>query len=295
MKKVKLFGLLLITLVFNACEFNKSVNKDLTTGAYSRGDGIGCDEIKIQINGKIENRNKFIYGEKLNIIFNNISGLTKENGNVFPGLSMFIIKNKIDTVLQHQDLLSKMENGIDLSPLQLQANFITALTNKNNEKYQVYIKIWDKKGKGTFQYELPFSVKKSELLKINASNIDYTNIYLWDKTQKMVVINKEVSVKSTLMLILEGLNGLEIVDNKVYPSLSINITDQKGNQILSNPNILEQYKNEGVNYRAFKNGQIPVTITFTSGQINNPCQIKASLTDLNSERRIDITGELEIK
>ena len=295
MKKVKLISLIFITAVFTSCEFNQSVNKDLTTGAYSRGDGIGCDNVKIQINGDVDNRNEFIYGEKVNFIFNDIKGLKKENGIVFPGLSMFIVKNENDTVLQHQDLFANLENGTDLSPLQLQANFTSALPNKNNEKYKIFINIWDKKGKGTFQYELPFSVKKNELLSIAASNLDYTKIYLWDETRKTVVVKKEVSVQSTLILILEALDGLEVMDNKVFPSFSIDITDNNGNQILSNSNILEQYRETGVDYDAFKNGQLPVTITFSSGQINNPCRLKASLKDLNSERNIVITSELEIK
>ena len=295
MKKVKLISLILISVILGSCEFNQSVYKDLTTGAYSRGDGIGCDDVKIQINRNVDNRNEFIYGEKINFIFNDITGLKREKGKVFPGLSLFVVKNEKDTVLQHQDLFGDMENGTDLSPLQLQANFTSVLPYENKEKYKVFINIWDKKGKGTFQYELPFSVKKNELLNIEASNIDFTSIYLWDETKKSVVVNKEVSVQNTLILILEGLDGLELVDNKVFPSFAINITDNNGNQILSNSNILEQYRETGVDYNTFKNGQLPVTITFSSGQINNPCKLKASLTDFNSERNIVITSELKIK
>jgi hypothetical protein len=295
MKKIKLLGLLIVSLAFNACEFNQSVNKDLITGAYSRGDGLGCDDIKIEINGEVVNRNSFVHGEKVNLIFNNISGLERESGRVFPGLSMFVVKNKKDTVLQHQDLFADMGSGTDLSPLKLVAHFTSALPYENNEKYQVLIKIWDKKGKGTFEYDLPFTVKKNDFLKIETSNIDYTNIYLWDETQKLVVVNKEVNVQNTLILILEGLDGLEVLENKVFPSLSIDITDNNGSQILSNPNILQEYRNEGVDYSEFKNGQLPVTISFSNGQINNPCELKVSLIDLKSERRIDITSELEIK
>lgn len=294
MKNIALIGLLFISAIFSGCEFNQSTNKDLTTGAYSRGDGIGCDDVKIQINGVDDNRNEFIYGEKVNFMLNDISGLKRENGIVFPGLSMFIVKNENDTVLQHQDLLANMENGTDLSPLQLQANFTCALPYENNEKYKVFINIWDKKGKGTFKYELPFTVNKNELLKIDASNINYSNIYLWDETTKLVVVSKEVSVQSTLILVLEGLDGLEVLDNNVFPSFSIAITDSNGNHILSNSDILEPYRETGINYSTFKNGQLPVTITFSSGKINNPCKLKASLKDLNSERNLVITSELEI-
>ena len=295
MKKKDLLTLLLLTLAFAGCQFNQSVNKDLATGAYSRGDGISSDDVKMEINGEADSRNEFVYGEKVKFIFNDITGLNKEDGKVFPGLSMFIIKNETDTILEHQDLLADMNEGTDLTPLQLQANFIAALPFQNNEAYKVYVNIWDKKGEGTYHYELPFSVKPYDFLAINAAGISYTNIYLWDETKQMVVFKKEISADNTFILILEGLDGLEVTDGKVYPAFSIDITDAQGNQILSDPNILEQYRSEGVDHTAFKEGQLPVTITFSPGEIFNPCQLKASLTDLNSDRSIDISCTLEIK
>ena len=53
------------------CQFNQSVDKDLKNGAYSRCDGIVCNDVVLQINEKNENRTKFIYGEKVNILFEN--------------------------------------------------------------------------------------------------------------------------------------------------------------------------------------------------------------------------------
>lgn len=295
MKRIKLLYLLVLTLAFSACEFHQSVNKDLTTGAYSRGNGIGCDEVKIQVHGKFENRNKFIYGEKVNLFFNNVSGLIKKNGKVYPGLSLFIVNNKKDTVMKHSDLFAEMKKGTGLSPLQLNAHFVSTLPCENNEKYKIFIKIWDKKGDGTFHYELPFSVEPNELLTIRSQNMDYSNIYLWDETEKLVVVNKKVSPENEFILIMDGLNGLEVIDNKVYPSFSIEIIDKKGNRILSNANILDKYKEDGLDSDTFINGQLPVIITFSPGQIYNPCKLKASLIDLNSDRRIEIEGELIVK
>ena len=165
----------------------------------------------------------------------------------------------------------------------------------DDEKYKAYIKIWNNKGDGSFTYELPFNVDENKLLQINSSDLKYSNIYLWDETEKQVVVDKSVSVENNLILILEGLDGMEIVDNKVYPAFSIDITDSRGNHILSNPNIFNEFQNSGIDSEAFRNRQLPVAITFSSGQINNPCKLKASLTDKNSNKRIDISAELEIK
>ena len=292
---IKIFGIALLTTVLAACNFNQSVNKDLTTGAYSRGDGIGCGSIEMQVNGNQETRNVFIYGEKVFFTFNDVSGLTKKGGKAFPGMSLLIIKNGKDTVVSHADLLADVKQGTDLVPLQLQASFIANLPFDNQDKYKVHIRIWDKKGKGTFSYEMPFTIQENKVLQIKSRDVSYNRIYLWNESLKQVVTHKKLNAKNTYILILEGLSGMEEVDGKVYPAFSIDIADRKGNRILSNPNVLEPYATTGVPTENLAEGQLPVIVTFTPGQIHNPCTLRAALTDQKSNKRIDIQAELEIE
>ena len=48
----------IISLVFivmlTSCEFRQSVNKDLVTGANSRGNGLSCEEVLIEIDKTVE-------------------------------------------------------------------------------------------------------------------------------------------------------------------------------------------------------------------------------------------------
>jgi hypothetical protein len=295
MKKFNLLSLLLLTLVLGACQFNQSVIKDLTSGAFTRGDGIGSHDVIIEINGEVENRTNFINGEKVRLVFNKITGLKRVKGNVFPGMSLIILKNNKDTMTYNEDLFADMVDGIDLETLQFYATFVATLPYKNHEKYKVFVKIWDKKGTGTFQYELPFTMAPNKFLKIKSKNITYTDIYLWNQSKKMVVVNEHVGINDTLILILEGLEGLESVNDKVYPALSIDITSKNGHKVLTSPNVFEQYRNDGVDRLAVKNEQLLVTITIAPGAFNNPNKFRAALTDLKSNKRIDISAELEIK
>jgi hypothetical protein len=291
----KTVGIVLLTGVLAACNFNQSVNKDLTTDAYSRGNGIGCSSVDMQINGAKEKRNVFIYGEKVFFTFNDVTGLTKKGGKFFPGLSLVIIKNGKDTVVAHADLLAELKQGTDLQPLQLQANFLSNLPFENQEKYKVCLKIWDKKGKGTFTYEMPFTVQENKLLQIKSMGLDYKEIYLWNESLKQVVTDKNLNTKNAYILILQGLSGMNDADGNVYPVFSIELTDRKGNKILSNPNVLEQYATSGVLSESVANGQLATIITFTPGQINNPCILRASITDKKSNKRIDIRSEVSIR
>lgn len=293
MQNTKSIILLIIIATFSSCQFNQSVNKDLTTGAYSRGDGIGIDDIIIEINGEVDNRNEFVFGEKVNLVFNNVSGLTHSDGKTFPELSIHIVKNGKDTVLTNPNLLESLNNGTDLSPLQLQANFRTALPSQNNEKYKVFIEITDKKGDGKFNYELPFTIKENNLLDIKSNGIEYSTIYLWNETLKQPAFDNNVSSEHLFILILNDIQGLELTDEKVFPIFSLDLTDNDGNEILSNPNLLSVYEQEGINPKDLKS-QLTAQLTFTEGKINNPCRLNAKLKDKNSSKEISISTELNI-
>ena len=293
MRKTRILSLLIAIITFSSCQFNQSVNTDLTTGAYSRGDGIGIDDIIIEINGEADNRNEFVFGEKVNLVFNNVSGLNNSDGKTFPELSMHIVKNEKDTVLSNPNLLKSLNNGTDLSPLQLQANFRTALPNQNNEKYKVFIEITDKKGDGKFNYELPFTIKENDLLDIKSNGIEYSTIYLWNETLKQPVFDNNVSSEHLFILILNDIQGLELTDEKVFPVFSLNLTDNDGNIILSNPNLLSAYGETGVNPKDLKS-QVTAKLTFTKGKINNPCRLNAKLKDKNSSKEINISTELNV-
>lgn len=293
MRKTRILSLLIAIITFSSCQFNQSVNTDLTTGAYSRGDGIGIDDIIIEINGEADNRNEFVFGEKVNLVFNNVSGLNNSDGKTFPELSMHIVKNEKDTVLSNPNLLKSLNNGTDLSPIQLQANFRTALPNQNNEKYKVFIEITDKKGDGKFNYELPFTIKENDLLDIKSNGIEYSTIYLWNETLKQPVFDNNVSSEHLFILILNDIQGLELTDEKVFPVFSLNLTDNDGNIILSNPNLLSAYEETGVNPKDLKS-QVTAKLTFTKGKINNPCRLNAKLKDKNSSKEINISTELNV-
>lgn len=293
MHEIRIFILLIVIAAFSSCQFNQSVNKDLTTGAYAVGDGLGVEDIAIEIDGEIENRNEFVFGERVNLIFNNISGLTDIDGKTFPGLSMSIVKNGKDTVLYSPNILEHLNNGTDLSPLQLQANFATALANENNEKYTVFIEIWDRKGDGKLNYELPFTVKANDLLDIKNNGIEYSSIYLWDEILKQPVFDQNVSSENQYILIVNDLQGLELIDEKVFPIFSLAVTDNNGNKLLYNPNLLSAYEELGVDPENLKS-QLSAKLTFTQGKIFNPCRLVAKLKDKNSPKEITISAELTI-
>lgn len=291
MKKNRILSILSIILVYTSCQFNQNVHTDLITGAYSRGDGIGSDNVTININGKVEKRNEFIFGEKINFIFNNIIGLTNIENKTYPGLSMHIVKNEKDTVLSYSNLLKNLDDGTNLSPLQLQAKLDATLPYKNNEKYKVYITIWDKKGDGKFMYDLPFTIKENDLFTIKNNGIKYSNIYLWNETLKQAVFDRNVSSEHTFIVILDNIEGLELYNKKVFPIFSIDLVDSNENKIISIPNLLHDFETEGINPLDLKS-QLVAKITLPKSEVQNPCKLIVNLKDKLSSKGINISTDL---
>ncbi len=295
MKVKLLLAILLGGLILMRCQFNQSVEKDWITGAYSRGNGLGCDAITLQVNGEAVTKPQLAYGEKLEFIFNNIKGFKKEDGKVFPGLSLHLVKNEKDTILHYPDLLASVTEGTDLSPLELRAKIFAKLPYHNHESYKAYLKIWDKKGSGTFCYELPFSVRQNELFNVNVSaDLGYSNIYLWNKEAEQAVSNGKVNATQAYSFVLEGVKGMTVIEEMAFPALAMEITDAKGNKMMSVDNVLKAYAESGVPHSNVED-ELPISINFTAGEIHNPCQFTARLTDLKSDKYVEADAALIIK
>ncbi len=294
MKTTYTFGIFLFALLLGACNGQQSVKTDLMTGAYSRGNGLGCKDINVKINDKKVSRNTFSYGEKVVFDFNDMVGFKKIGKKAFPGLKLFVVKNGKDTVMTTKDLLDDLVDGTELNPLLVTSHLVAALPYKNNEKYKLHISIWDKKGDGTFIYELPFTVVQNPNLVVKAHGVKFNTTYLWNQTLGQTVADNKISQDEQLILITDGVKGLTIEDGKVFPILSVELIDKNGVKVINDANLLPQYETEGFDAEEFTAGQVPVTITFDENKIANPYTLRVGLKDKKSNRDLKIETKLTL-
>ncbi|WP_034057586.1 hypothetical protein [Lacinutrix jangbogonensis] len=106
-------------------------------------------------------------------------------------------------------------------------------------------------------------------------------------------MKKDVNSENLFLLILNDIEGLEIINKKVFPSLSIELIDNDEDIILMNPNMMSNVEDIGMNPKDLKN-QLVVSINFPKGKVNNPCRLIVNLSDENSSKEINITTNLEI-
>jgi len=277
----------LCTLLWlSACQTDSNLNMQTTEN------GIQAESIVLNINGKEEQRNVFTYGELITVNFNNVTGLTRENGIAYPNCSIFVLNEQQDTIDTGQNVFG--EEGLDDVPLTLPVKLQAGLAQSYNTQYNLKIHIWDTKGEGSLNFEMPFTIVENERFSINTNSIEYDAIYLLDKITNTVIIDNKVNKKDGVVILYEGIKGLKIDEiNYVYPGLSIKMTDNAGKVILEDENMLDTYKVLG-----FKSAEIeyrlPVTIAFKDVPIENPVKLSATLFDLNSNHKLVLETDLEV-
>lgn len=289
--KIAIF-ILFMTLV--SCRFSKSVKLDLISGLGTSGNLISCEDVYLTVDNQKIERNTFTYGEKFFLNFNNIEGFKKENNKVFPGMSIAVLTKSGDTLLQAKDLYSSYIGGISLSPLVLQANITVASPIRSTGDYTLYVKIWDKKDKGTFTAQLGFKVTPNGKIIVEPSNVSFDEIYLFSKERNKVITDNKVKVNESAYLLFEGLTGLKVENNKVYPGLSIKGSDDSGAEILNYVDLFAEYSDSGINVNDFVN-QVSSDFIFSTSRLKNPVHCVVSIWDKKSDATIKASFDLNVE
>ena len=291
--KSKITYALMVSLALISCDFRKSVSKDLIIGLITKGNGLSCEEVYLSIDEEKTDRTTFIYGEIFYLNFSNMEGFSKVDKNVFPGMVMWVTDEAGDTIFQTEDMYANYLNGMNISPLLLRANLTVGTPMHSNHKYTVFLKIWDKKDKGTFTAELPFNIIENEKISIEKNNISYNEIYLYSVDRDKAITDGMVSFNETAYLIIEGLSGFTEDNGNVFPGLKFLATDNSKNIIMDYADLFESYTT-GISSGDFKT-QFYVTIKFTQGEIDNPIHCETLLSDKKSNSNLKVTTDLIVQ
>jgi hypothetical protein len=253
-------------------------------------DGLRCSDVYLEINANKADRNTFEYAEEVYFYFNNVKGFKKENDKVYPGLSFELTEvNSGEVVLSYSDLFEE-NNGFEENSILLYTNIILAIPYKNGEKYRVNANMWDKKGDGKLDFEMPFMVVENESFEVQTTDVSYSAMYLWNGEENKLGLNDELDKDDKTTLFFEGVKGFKEINGLIYSSLSLSIKDSKGGVVVSKENLLSAYKESGIDAEEFN--QIFIDLEFFEKKYSNPLQLKAILSDLNSDSELILETEL---
>ena len=289
--KTKTFAIAILLFTFYSCDFRKSVNKDLVTGLVTKGDGLSSEEVYLTSGEEKINRNTFTYGEKIYLNFENVEGLKKVDEAVFPGLQLLVLGQAGDTVMKYDDLYADYHDGIKISPLLLKTYLTVADPIHSNNRYTVFVKIWDKKGKGTFTAEMDFSVIANKDIQVENNNVSFDEIYLFSKERDITITDNRAKYNENIYMIFEGLEGFREEAGNVLIGLAMKITDSEGNLILNEDDLIGD---SGIESSEVKS-RISPSFIFTGSDIRNPVTCEITIWDKKSTGRIKASVKLNVE
>ena len=292
MKTIPAFFIFLA--IITGCKFSKSVKKDLVSGLTTMGSKLECEEVYLTVDDKRTNRNSFIYGETFYLIFSNVTGLTSEGGNVFPGMKMIVLDKNGDTLMNTSNLIEKYSDGINYSPLLLSADLTVAAPLQSGGEFKMKVLIWDKKGDGKLNSEFDFDVKANELINVDASNVSYEEAYIFSQGSDKVITDNKIRYNDNIYIIIEGLKGFNEENGMVFPGLSIIGTDSQGNVILSKDDLLSDYTESGIAASDLSE-RVSANFRITGSDFNNPLHCDLKVWDKKGSAYIRTTMDLNIE
>ncbi|MEN8928087.1 MAG: hypothetical protein ABF242_09580 [Flavobacteriales bacterium] len=282
---------LLIPIFIFSCEFNIPKKKDFLPETDYIEAGLAADNVWMIVNGEKENRNEIVFGERVEVIFNAVSGFQREEGIAYPGLKMVIVSaSESDTLFFSENVLADQMQGLEDDPLKLEAFFVNILPVGN---YKAYIKAFDIRSSAYLTYDMPFEVIKNDRISVVEFGLKRKNVYLWDETKGEIIADNIVTVDNKTSLVLEGLEGFKDFDSIVFPKFSVKLTDNKDNIIINEENILSQYEETGASIVAVTQ-QVSTFLNFERGELNNPYKLEATILDSKSGKKIDVVTFLNL-
>jgi hypothetical protein len=289
-----LLSSILIAGVLAGCNFSKSVKKDLVSGLSARGNVLTCADVYLNINNERTTRNSFNYGEMVYLIFSDMKGFTRENGNVFPSMDIIVTGDAGDTVLQAADLYSEYTEGMNYSPLELTADLTVAAPIRSGKEYAMTVNIIDKKGPGTYSSKMNFSVRHNDQIKVETTKATVNEVYLYSEGDNKVLNDNKIRFDDTNYIIAEGLKGFTELNGLVYPGLSLKGTDSENKVIFDYDDLFSQYSESGVAESDFA-GRVSSHFKLTGNQFNSPLKCEMVVWDKKGDSRIKVSASLKVE
>lgn len=291
--KTLLAILFLAILTATSCQFNQSTSVDLTSGLSTKGNGISCDKAHLSVDGKHISRSTFVYGERFYINFNGVNGFVKTGSNIFPGMKLTILDQNKDTILHNDDLYEKYsDEGVKFAtPFLMNANIVTAQPMHSGEKYTLFLRIWDKKGSGTFKATMDFDIIANELIEVENTNLKYDEIYLFSEKENKVVVDNTAKLNEKLYIFFEGLEGFKEENGMAELGLKITAIDNAGTEVLNMDDLFYDTPAKVSDI----NGMVSANIIINSKTVNNPILWTTLIWDKNSDNKIEATVKMNFK
>jgi len=202
-------------------------------------------------------------GSDVELTFDQVEGYRLFRWRAFPQISMRVVEKKRggNVVLQYDNLLERYEDEglLERTAAVLTASLTIGKPLELGEKYVWEVEVTEGIGKGRITLKYDFEVVESVDLEddyvedidtdflYDSNGLEASSITLEIRGQ--TYSSYELPETEQVDMVFSDVEGFKIVNEKIYPGLSILVTDQRGKVILENPDLFAKYSLIGISPR----------------------------------------------
>ncbi len=285
MTSKKLIPFMLLALCFVGCDSNfYEMDKTFPkTQLHVKGDGLKCNKVTLEINGKKVNRNEFYHGEKVTINFIDAQGFKRKNQRAYPHMDITIKNDSGDIVIDSKNVLG--DKGTKEYPFKISAFFEALFEEDAGTSFEILIEIKDKKGNGTLTATMPFTVVPNPNITVSKKGADCEPIAIWDAASGTVLTSKYIKPNRDYHILFNQVKGIET------PYVPLDFTDGNGKVIFVNDNLFEEVTPEDQKKML---QQFSARFTLTPNLVN-PITVRCRVEDLRSENYLEVSTKVHVR
>jgi hypothetical protein len=218
--------LLLGAFAFQCCNFKLSarVHTDVKNGLTINNDGLIYDSYVLEVDHKAQQGNEIFYGQQIVLTLKGVHGFVEEDGKIFPRGNVSF-RDPDGQKLKEREYVFPSTSGPQTeqtAELHMDARIPFVPPDKS---YSIIFALSDKKGSGKIEAELLVTIRRpaEEAAKITRFGLDCADAIIYSDYGP--VQNHEASIGGAVGILFYGVNGLKVIDGKVFLGARITLVD----------------------------------------------------------------------
>ncbi len=196
--------------------------------------GLKADTTFLAIGNTLLATQDVMIGSEVDFYMEGIKGFTQKDGKGFPGCTMIILDKNLKALKTFDDLFAEYEEGVPIEDVRMMKVYLSVgAPIKPNDSYVWRIKVWDKQGKNSMQYDIPVNAKPATDgvgIKTTPKGLKAANVYA---RNRMPLQNREVKAGETITMVFDGMTGMKVSQEEtVTLGLAMKLIDPDGTVML---------------------------------------------------------------
>ena len=291
MAVLRVFLLAYLFFFCESCDFQIAHSSEQLINSNLISKGLVCDGVLLTVDGSQVTGNEFVLGSQVEFEFKNLRAVDESSSEVERTVSIYILKNGIDTVKKFSFPVNRGKN--DKGRIDSKIYFTNLMVASGSLDHLACI-VFEEDGKDkslTFKYTFRTIPVVFQEYERKGLYCDYS--YLFDRESENIITEQVYSGNGLLTVAIVGLGGLEEEKGITFPQVNVKVMDSNGNILLTTEKHFDLKVDSGVDPKHLKE-PFGIDLNLKNKLKTNSIKIIVDIKDQKSEKALSTIFEMTL-